>query len=536
MSGVGRASALLASGTVVSRILGFVKAIVIAQAIGNVGSSSADAFAVSTIVPNSIYAIIGGGLLSAVLVPQVVRASAAPDGGNSYVNKLVTLGLTGLGIVGLLATLGAPVLVPLFAQGAEFDYSLATAFAYWCLPQIFFLGMYALLGEVLNARRAFGPFTWAPVLNNVVGIATVGTFILVYGADAAGSRTVDDWTPGMIALLAGGASLGIAVQGLSLFLFWRRVGLRFRPDFAWRGVGLGSAGRAAAWTFAMLVLGQIAGVIETRVASLATDRGPSVATLGNAWLIFMLPHSVITVSLVTAFYPRMSEHAMLPDTRELKNDLSTALRAVALPIVFATAGLAVAAVPFARVFNAGYAESSQMAAVIVAYVLGLVPFCLLFVVQRGFYALTDTRTPFVFTIVQVVLVIAGVLACTQLPYERIAVGIAAVVSLAGTVQLVVAALLLARRIGPGAGAGVARSLALDLLAAVPAGLAGYGLLILLGGTRADGFAMSGIVPAIGSMVVLAAGMGIVYLGALLLLRSRDLAVVTGPLIGRFRRG
>jgi len=534
MSGVGRASALLASGTVVSRILGFAKAIVIAQAIGNVGSSSADAFAVSTIVPNSIYAIIGGGLLSAVLVPQVVRASTAPDGGNSFVNKLVTLGLSGLGIVGVLATIGAPILVPLFAQG-DFDYSLATAFAYWCLPQIFFLGMYALLGEVLNARRAFGPFTWAPVLNNVVGIATVGTFILVYGADASGARTVDDWTPGMIALLAGGATLGIAVQGLSLFLFWRRVGLRFRPDFAWRGVGLGSAGRAAAWTFAMLVLGQVAGVIETRVASLATDRGPSVATLGNAWLIFMLPHSVITVSLVTAFYPRMSEHAMLTDPRELKSDLSTALRAVALPIVFATAGLAVAAIPFARVFNAGYEESSQMAAVIIAYVLGLVPFSLLFVVQRGFYALTDTRTPFVFTIVQVVLVIAGVLACTRLPYELIAVGIASVVSLAGTIQLVVAALLLARRIGPGAGAGVARSLGLDLLAAVPAGLAGYGLLVLVGGTRGDGFAVSGILPAIVSMVVLAAVMGIVYLGALLLLRSRDLAVVTAPLLGRFRR-
>ncbi|BDZ45361.1 hypothetical protein GCM10025866_12700 [Naasia aerilata] len=200
MSSIGRSSALLASGTIVSRVLGFVKAVVIASAVGGAVSASGDAYAVSTIVPSSIYAIIGGGLLSAILVPQIVRASAAPDGGNAYVNKLVTLGLTGFAVVATAATLAAPLLVRLFAR-SQLDLQLATAFAFWSLPQIFFLGMYALLGEVLNARKAFGPFTWAPVANNVVGIAAIVTFVALFGGR---DRPFEDWSPGMIALFAGG--------------------------------------------------------------------------------------------------------------------------------------------------------------------------------------------------------------------------------------------------------------------------------------------------------------------------------------------
>ncbi len=532
MSGIGRATALLASGTVVSRILGFAKAVVIAQAIGVVGSTSGDAYAVSTVVPNSIYAIIGGGLLSAILVPQIVRASTAPDGGNAYISKLVTLGLTGFAVVAALATLAAPLLVSLYASN-RLDIGLATAFAFWSLPQVFFLGMYALLGEVLNARRAFGPFTWAPVANNIVGIAAILLFVAVFGANQ--DRTGGDWSPAMIALFAGGGTLGIAAQALLLVFFWRRVGLRYRPDFRWKGVGLGSAGKAAGWTFGMLVAGQLAGLVQTNVATLASGQGASVLTLNNAWLIFMLPHSVITVSLVTAFYTRMSEHAARHDNDALKGDIAVALRTVALAMVLATAVLVVVSLPFGRVFNTEFGDVQQMAAVIVAYVLGLVPFCLLFVIQRSFYALADTRTPFLFTMVQIVLVTTGVLLCALLPAEWIAVGIAAVVSLAGTVQLLLASLLLSRRIGPGSANRVGRSILLDLLAAVPAGAAGWGLLVLLGATSEGGFAVSGILPAVASIAIIGAAMSSVYGGALVLMRSPDLVPLIQRIASRFRR-
>lgn len=269
---IGKASAFLASGTIVSRILGFVKIFVLTQALGVVNTTSGDAFTAATLIPSSIYAVIGGGLLSAVLVPQIVRASRGADGGAGYINKLVTVALVAFAVVTVAATLLAPQLTALYNAKSP----LATAFAYWSLPQIFFLGLYAVLGEVLNARKSFGPFTWVPVVNNVISIAASGVFIAVYGS---GVRSDEGWTIGMIALLAGGATLGVALQGLLLFYFWRRVGLRYRPDFVWRGVGLGSAGGAALWTLGMLVATQIAGLIETNVAMSASGQGASTFAL-----------------------------------------------------------------------------------------------------------------------------------------------------------------------------------------------------------------------------------------------------------------
>ncbi|MFD1715133.1 murein biosynthesis integral membrane protein MurJ [Amnibacterium flavum] len=530
MSGIGRASAFLASGTIVSRVLGFVKIFVLAQAVGAVGSVSGDAFASATMIPNSIYAIIGGGLLSAILVPQIVRASGGPDGGSAYINKLVTLALVAFLVVTVAATLAAPALVSLYGPKSA---ALATAFAYWCIPQVFFLGLYALLGEVLNARRLFGPFTWAPVANNIVGVAATLVFIGVFGADASGTRTPADWTPGMIALLAGGATLGIAVQAVLLFFFWRRIGLTYRPDFAWRGVGLGAAGTAAGWTLAMLVATQIAGLIETRVANIASGQGASVLTLSTAWLIFMLPHSIITVSVVTAFYTRMSEHAAQNDMAAFRRDIAATLRTVSLLLVLASAVIAVVAIPFSRVFTPEYADVQQMAGVVIAYGVGLVPFSLLFVVQRGFYALGDTRTPFVFTIAQVVIVIAGVLGCALLPVDMIAMGIAAVVSGATLIQLLIAAVLLARKIG-WAAAGLPRSLSTDIVATVPAAIVGYFVLLGLGGLTAGGFAVDSVVGAIVSMIAIGAAMGVVYLLLLWLLRSPDLRLAI-DIVARRRR-
>src|SRR4051812_26118593 len=286
VNSVGRASALLASGTLVSRLLGFAKAWLLVQAIGVI-SFAANAYGTATIVPNSLYAIIAQGILNAILVPQIVRASINADGGRAYINKLVTLGMVVFAAVAVVATLLAPFLITLFGV-PEQQRELATAFAYWSLPQIFFLGLYTLLGEVLNARKSFGPFTWAPVVNNIVAIIMLVVFIVAFGAFSTGHQHTD-WSFGMIALLAGGATLGIAIQALVLFVFWRRVGLRFRFDFSWRGVDLGTAGKAAGWTFAMLIATQVAGLIESNVSNSAGPDFAGLFAMQNAWLIFMLP-------------------------------------------------------------------------------------------------------------------------------------------------------------------------------------------------------------------------------------------------------
>ena len=236
-----RSSLIMASGTVFSRILGVIRAIMLAATIG-VTTNAADAFGVANQLPNNVYAIIVGGVLNAVLVPQIVRARAHTDGGKAYIDRLLTLAIAVFGGITIITTLSAPLLVSLYTNGwSNGQLALATAFAYWCLPQLFFYGLYSLLGEVLNARSKFGPFMWAPVLNNIVAILGMGAFIWQFGLDPTGRRSVEDWQQSQIAWLAGSATIGVASQALILFVFWKRMGLSFNLNFGWKGVGLGPA-------------------------------------------------------------------------------------------------------------------------------------------------------------------------------------------------------------------------------------------------------------------------------------------------------
>ena len=537
--GLGRASALLASGTIVSRVLGFVRAAVLTLAIGQLAAG--DAFGIANQLPNNIYALVAGGVLSAVLVPQIVRAAMHDDGGERFINRVVTLGIVIFAVVTVIATLAAPALVALYAQTSTTGrgltpqaFSLAVAFAYWCLPQIFFYALYSLLSEVLNARNIFGPFTWAPALNNVVAIAGLVAFILLFG-DNSVNNTVGIWGTDRIVLLGAVTTLGVAAQALVLFLFWKRVGLRFRPDFHWRGVGLAATGRAAGWLFGMILVTQVAGVVQTNVSSIASGHGASVLALQNSWLIFMLPHSVIAVSIATAYFTRMSGHASSGNLAGVRADLSASLRGIGLLIVFAAVALSVVAYPFARVFASGFVNVQGMANVILAFMPGLILFSMLFVIQRAFYALGDTRTPFFMQCVQSGLFIIGALLCTLLPTDLIAVGIAAVTSIAGSAQTVVAILLIRRRIGGMDGWLVLRRHLQYLVIALVAGAVGFAMLLLLGGVSENGFAQSGLVQAILSIAVIGTVMGAVYLGLLLVLRNPELASVTNTIAARFGR-
>jgi putative peptidoglycan lipid II flippase len=536
---IGRASAALAAGTLVSRVLGFVSAAVLAWAIG-AQNPGANAFTLANQLPNNIYAIVAAGVLSAVLVPQIVRAGLHADGGQNFVNKLVTLGVVAFLAATAIATLCAPLLVDLYTLDAGDTggalgggRALAIAFAYWCLPQIFFYAIYSLLGEVLNARAVFGPFTWAPVLNNLVVIITLLVFAAMFGVDPA-HQDPAHWTPTQIVLLAGGATLGIAAQALVLLLFWRRTGLGFRPDFRWRGVGLGGTIRAAGWTFAMIVVTQLAGIVQSKVAFTAGAEDASVAVLRFAWLIFMLPHSIIAVSIATPYFTRMSGHARDEDLPAVRADLSASLRTIGLLVAGSAAALGAAALPFAAVFANAPHEVVSIGLVLLAFLLGLVPFSMVFVMQRAYYALGDTRTPFLFQLVQSLLFVTGALIVAVVaPDPVVAAGIALVTSLAGTAQAVVAAVLLRRRLGGVGGGRLVRRFGAYLLATAPAAAAGIGILWLLGGLPGDGggFAVSGRVQGVASVILIGAVSFAVYLGVLAVARVPEVRDV-GALVRR----
>ncbi|WP_243075930.1 murein biosynthesis integral membrane protein MurJ [Microbacterium sp. SS28] len=531
MSGIARASALIGAGTLVSRLTGLLRTIVLVAAIGSVGSRAGDAFAVANQLPNNIYAIISTGLLTAVIVPQIVKAAAHADGGQAFTSKLLTLGAVVLLATTAVAMAVAPWLVSLYAPEYPPDQlALATAFAYWCLPQIFFYGLFALLGEILNARRVFGPYTWAPIVNNLVSIAGFAVFIVLFGTE---QTIVAEWTDGMIALLAGTATAGIILQTLLLLFFWRRAGLHLRPDFRWRGVGLNQLGRLAGWTFLMVVAGQLAGLIQSRVLSAASGDGASVFASQNAWLIFMLPYSIIVLSIGTPYFTQLSEHAHAGRDDDVRADIGTSIRTLGLFTMLATAALAVASVPASRIFTNSPAQAQQAALVLVCFLVSLVPLAVLFVVQRTFYAYDDTRTPFFFTLLQTALVIGTALvAQATLSVGYLAAGVALGQSISSTIQVIVATWLLNRRLGGIGVGGWMLSLGRFAIAAVPAAAAGWGTFLLLGGV--DGWTVSDrLLGAIGTAVIGSVA-AVVYLGTLALLRAPELAAVK-PLLQRLRR-
>ena len=534
---------IMASGTVVSRVLGFVRAVMLAAAIG-VTTNAADAFGVANQLPNNVYAIIVGGVLNAVLVPQIVRARKHKDSGKGYIDRLLTLIITVFFGVTLITTIAAPVLVRLYTSGwSNEQLALATAFAYWCLPQLFFYGLYSLLGEVLNARSAFGPFMWAPVLNNIVAIIGLGAFIAIFGADPTGWRMISEWGGGQIALLAGTATAGVAAQALILFAFWKRIGLKFKLNFEWRGVGLRPAMRAASWTLGMVLVTQLGGLVQTIIASQAVSSRAnsgaqiaSVAAASIAWLIFMLPHSIATVSIATATFTKLSKHAAAKKYKELKKDLGGSLRAILAISSFATVAMIVLAYPISRVFVGEYPATIALGNVLIAMMFGLIPFSFVFMLQRAFYALEDTRRPFYFTVVQIALFVAGSITVSlTVPAQWLVATMALINSLSITVQAVLAYRWLTKRIGKFEGLNLASGASLMLLAATLAGGVGVIVLNLCGGATVVSPVLDTVASSIGFSALIGTVMLVVYAAALKFLQVPEADTALRAVKGIIRR-
>lgn len=397
-----RSTLLMASGTAVSRLTGMVRAAVLGGAIGAL-TMAANAFDAANALPNFFYAILAEGVLNAVLVPQIVRAFARGQG-EEFVNRLMTLATVVLAGLTALLTATAGFWLTAFTQDWDPEkLRLGTVFAYWCLPQVFFYGLYLLWSQVLNARSVFGVVMWAPVANNLVSIAGFGVFIGAFGrydADSGtGQAAASWWGAGQTALLAGTATLGIALQALILLGPVARLGLRPRWRWGFRGFGLGRAARMTGWTAASLVFSQAAMWLAIRLASAAPGAAPGQPVASNtvftwALSIYIIPHSLITVSLTTALFTRMSEHVQAGDMALVRRDLSYGIMTTSAFSFLFTALLVVLALPLARLLQPGITlpEVEAMTGPIVAMSLGLVPLGMTLLIKRVFFALEDGRT------------------------------------------------------------------------------------------------------------------------------------------------
>ncbi|MFG1907103.1 murein biosynthesis integral membrane protein MurJ [Kribbella sp. NPDC048928] len=479
-----RSAAVMAAGTVLSRLLGFIRIALLAAAIGT--ALRGDIFTAANTIPNSLYILLAGGVFNTVLVPQLVRAiKNHDDGGQDFTNRVLTFGFVVLAVVTVGCVLLAPAIAELYLPKELHNPSRVTEkanmimFVRLCLPQIFFYGAFVLVGQVLNARRRFGPMMWAPIANNIVACASIVTFLLIY-------RTGDNpptYSHGEELLLGLGHTLGIAVQLLVLLPYLKASGHRYRMKFGLRGTGLGHTARLGTWTVLFVAVNQVTLVVVTQLAiagSASDDPGAKAGLFAysTAMLIILVPHGIVTVSLATAALPQMSALAADGDTAEVGRMSARSIRQTLAIVVPAAAAMIAFAHPIVTLI-AGYGSGKNnlplMSYTLMTLALGIVPFTVQYFQLRTFYAFEDTRTPFFLQCVIAATNIAAALIGVRVLLDKAHLRFSGVVlggayALAYLVAVLISRPVLRRKVPrvPGAGIG------LPLLAMVIAAVAGAG--------------------------------------------------------------
>jgi putative peptidoglycan lipid II flippase len=514
---LGRSSSLMAVASLVSRITGFLRQVALFTVLGDTILN--DSYTISNTLPNIVYEFLIGGVLSSVMIPLLVRAQTEDrDGGEAYTRRLLTLA----GIALLTATaagmLAAPLLTRLYLgtqTTGTADPQLATVLAYLLLPQVFFYGMGALLGAILNSRGAFGAFAWAPVLNNVVVIGVVGVYVVV--PDSA-----------KLLVLGLGTTLGIVVQTVVLIPAVRRAGFRYRPVWGW-DPRLTTAGGLAVWVAAYVLIGQVGLVITTRVA--ASSAAGSVTIYSYAWLLLQVPYGVLGVSLLTALMPRMSRAAAEGRNSDVVADLSLGSRLSAVLLVPVSVLLTIfgpqVGVALFGLRQANLDGAAQLGATLAVSAFGLLPYAVTMLQLRVFYALTDSRTPTLIQIFTVAVKVPLLLLCPiLLPREDVVLGLAAANAVSFVAGAVVGQLLLRRRMGRIPTGEVLACVGRTLIASIVGGLIALGAITLLDG------ALGGLSPLARAWTELAVAtviMGLITLLGMKLLRVREIDTALGRL-------
>ncbi|MCC9205724.1 murein biosynthesis integral membrane protein MurJ [Arthrobacter sp. zg-Y769] len=535
----------MASGTLVSRVLGLVRTSLLAIAIGGTGLVT-DIFSSANVLPNFIYLMVAGGVFNAVLVPQIIKASKQPDRGAEYVSRVLTLSLVVLAGIAVAATLAAPVILSTVLSLSPDQLTLATTFAYWLFPQIFFYGAYAVIGQILNANGRFGAYMWAPVVNNIVAIAGLLVFITFIGREETSSFSPENWTPQATLILAGSTTLGIALQALILVVPLRRLGLGLRPSFGLRGVGLRETGKVAKWTIITMLVGNGAYLIYTTVATIASKARPEYRAMGReiagqmnletASMLYIIPHSVITLSLATVLFNKMSHAYTEKNYDGVRETLSQGLRAIGVATVFCSAVLIVLAGPISIWFSGGSNVSATLQAQVLVLLAVTAPFLsATFLMNRAFYANEDAKTPLVMQLILSAFGIALALGAATLPADQIIFALAIAYSLGNIAAVVLSHIFLRRSLGDYGGAHVFDVHVRLVVAALGAAAVGSAALAVLGGYSTDGFAWESVPSATVVLVVCGGLMAVAYYLLLRVLKVSELDAFLAPLLAKLRR-
>ncbi|HET6532914.1 MAG TPA: murein biosynthesis integral membrane protein MurJ [Actinoplanes sp.] len=525
-TGTAGQSAIMAAGSLVSRIIGFVRNALIGMTLG---AGIGDAYTSAQFLPSQIYELLLGGILSSVLIPLLVRRRKADrDGGQVFTQKLLTFAVLCLGIATVLVTLAAPVITLLQSgAGTSDDYQrLVTSFAYLVLPIIFFTGLSALFGAVLNVRGHFAAPMWAPILNNLVVIATCGVFILIFGT--AKGMSPGELTPAEIALIGGGTLLGMIVQAAGLLPALRRVGFTWNWRWDPRGLGLGEIGRLAGWMLCYVAANQVAVFLVANLLNrVSGDGNASVLAYNNVYLLTMMAHGIIGVSVMTALLPKMSAAAADGRFADVSADLSRGIRLTATALAPFAVVYGVLGVPIAVTLFQGGAYTMEAAhatgRVLMVAALAVLPLSISYLCTYAFYALQANRTVALINLPVVAVRVAAYLVLFAVLADSLAAaGMTAGNALSYTLSALISLAVLRRRIGRLNLATVAVALAKVLLAAAAAAAAALLVVRLLPGGAEPDRPAALLQVVVGGAVIL-----LTYLGTAALLRVAEVRQVVG---------
>jgi putative peptidoglycan lipid II flippase len=449
-----RASGIMAIGTILSRITGFVRALLAVAVLGT--ALLADTFNVANTMPNILYNLLVGGALTAIFVPQLVRSFEDQDGGHGFASRLVTTISLILLVLVAVGVIFAPALVRLYAPefstpGFEAEQEIAVAFTRYCLPQIFFLGLFTMLGQVANARGSFAPLMWAPIANNLVVIVVFAAVLITERSLALG--TITDL---QVQILGWGTTLGVVVQALILIPVVKRSGIHIRPMF-----GLGGLGKSfglAGWTLIYVLISQLGYLVTVNVATSAAVRsaqagiatGVGFTPFTSAYYIMLLPYSIVTISIVTALLPHLSRLAIANDVEEVRKQLIRAIRMVAVVTVPSSVALLLFGPLMTQALYLGISleDARYIGFVLSALSIGLVAFSINLILIRGFNAFEDTKTQVLsILIINIISVALSYLFLEALDSYWVTVGLGIAFSVSYIVGLFITISLLKKHIG-----------------------------------------------------------------------------------------
>ena len=449
-----RASGIMALGTIISRITGFIRGILIVAVLGT--ALLADTYNVANTMPNILYNLLVGGALTAIFIPQLVRSFDHEDGGDGFASRLITTISIILFVLVVIGIIFAPALVRLYApefftSGFEVEKDIAIAFTRYCLPQIFFLGLFTMLGQVANARGSFGPLMWAPIANNIVGIVLFGSFLIFSPA-----ISIDSISSLQVQILGLGTTLSVVVQALVLLPVIKKLGIKLRPQ--WGLKGLGKSFGLAGWTLVYVLISQLGYLVTVNVATSAAvrsaqegiTRGVGYTPYTFAYFVMLLPYSIVTISIITAILPHISRLALEKKSSEVREQLIRAIKLVGVitipsAVAFLLFGPLITSVIFVGI---PLEDARYIGYVLAALSFGLVAFSINLILIRGFNAFEDTRTQVLsILIINIIAVALSYVSLFTLQNQWVTVGLGFAFSISYIVGLLVTLSLLKKHTG-----------------------------------------------------------------------------------------